>query len=255
MTKRRLVVAVENALLNLDMSIGMEKERSSGRVVDQCRDVRRDAEKARSTLAELGMYDQVKAAIDAAEDLFGQREYEKAMSTLYATYRELMKRSGTDERNERQYGTEESGSPQAAMVVTPDGVEEWGVLGPDEYGGAFLKAVSAAERDRVLLVANDLFFLRQDVFMAEVDPSEGTGRQLAAVFQKVRDAIVRAEPQLQKLGVCRMLLGALQHVESLIGEGELAEAGQMLEVVEQAFAGRFGMKAQHEGDVGPGGLH
>ncbi|WP_029922266.1 hypothetical protein [Nevskia soli] len=255
MSKRRLLAEVENTLLTLDISTSLEEKRHDDLIKHEYRMARRDVEKARVPLTELGMYEQVKAVIDTAEDFLKRRQFAEAHALFYKTYRELMGKSGTDERNNRRYGKKDGQAQNAAMVVTADGVEEWGVLAPDGYAGAFLKSVSTAERDRVFLVANDLAFLRQDVFMAEVDPSEGTGRELAAVFQKLRDAIVRAEPQLQKLGVCRMLLGALQHAESLISEGELAEAGQMLEVVEQAFAGRFGMKAARTGDVGLGGLH
>ena len=146
---------------------------------------------------ELGMYEPVKAAIDRAESLLKDRQFDAAFDALYKTYRELMRKSGTDERNARRYGKNGPASGGVAMVATADGVEEWGVLGPDQYGGEFLKAVSAGERDLVFAVDAGFFGLRGDLVLAEMNAG---GKDLGAEFQKVRAAVIRARPLLEKLG-------------------------------------------------------
>ena len=135
MSKRRLVTEVENTLLTLDISTSLEEKRHDDLIEHEYRMARRDVEKARLPLTELGMYEQVKAVIDTAEDLLKRRQFAEAHALFYKTYRELMGKSGTDERNSRRYGKKDGQAQNAAMVVTADGVEEWGVLGPDEYGG------------------------------------------------------------------------------------------------------------------------
>ena len=251
MSKRRLVVDVENEMIDLSMATSLEEKRPGEFIDKNYSDARNKVEKARVPLAELGMYEAVKSVIEAADHLRKQRQFEAAYQVLYKTYRELMKKSGTDDKNARRYGKKGPVAQGAAMVVTADGVEEWGVLGPDGYGGEFLKAVSTAERDLVFAVDAGFFGLRGKLVVSEMHAaSKGgdAGEGFPAVFKGLRSTIINARPLLEKLGVYLMLLGALTQAESLTEEGEFAEAEQLLGVAEKVLGDRCGttaLRAKH----------
>ena len=251
MNKRRLVVEVEDTMMYLGTATALEEKRPEEFIEKNYSDAKQLVDKARGPLTELGMYEAVKAAINTADDLRKRRQFKDAFQMLYKTYRELMQRSGTDERSERRYGKNGLVAQGAAMVVTADGVEEWGVLGPDGYGGEFLKAVSTAERDLVFAVDAGFFGLRGNLVVSEMHAgSKGgdAGEGFPAVFKGVRSTIIKARPLLEKLGVYLMLLGALTQAETLTEEGEFAEAEQLLGVAEKVLGDRCGttaLRAKH----------
>jgi len=246
MNRRRLVVEVENRMINLGTATSLEEKRPGEFIHKNYRDARDEVEKARVPLAELGMYEAVKAAIDTADHLRKRRQFEDAFQVLYKTYRELMQKSGTDDKNARRYGKKGPVAQGAATVATADGVEEWGVLGPDAYGGQFLKAVSTAERDLVFAVDAGFFGLRGNLVLAEMRASGkggDAGEGFAGEFKGVRAVTIQARPLLEKLGVYLMLLGALTQAESLTEEEEFAEAEQLLGVAEKVLGDRCGTTA------------
>lgn len=124
---------MEHELIALEMATGLLAERPDDLIEMNYTDSRAAIEKARVPLQALGMYEQAKRAVDMADELRKRGDYEAASKVVYVTYRELMRRSGTDARYEKKYrGLSDEEAANVPKDTPEDLLDE---VQPDAYSG------------------------------------------------------------------------------------------------------------------------
>jgi hypothetical protein len=238
MTKRRLIVDVEEELIALDMATSLLAKEPDDLIEYHYSGTREAIEKARAPLIALGMYDRAKEAVDIA-DAFRQRaEYKAASKVLYATFRELMRRSGTDARYEKKYRGLSTEEAMLVPKITPEDMLD--EVRPDSYSGKFMEATSEHEHQLVFAVEDALYVLRYSILLSQENDADSLGPAFAAA----RDKVEAAKLPLTGLGVYRTLLEALADVESqLLHEKWTHEADEDLIMAAELVADRSGLTA------------
>jgi hypothetical protein len=224
MNKRKLVVEVEEQLMVLSGETSLEAKRHDDLFELSYTITRRAIEAARVPLAELGMYEDVVAAVDRAEALAKNAEYAAGSDLLFDTFQALMRKSGSYERYGRRYGKKADGS-QPREPVAGELIDGCGDPGPDTYRGHFREMAPAQDQVAVSAMESALAVLRTEATIAHA----GTGADVPGKFRVLRQATAKAEQPLEALGLYRLLLDTVAAAESFAGEGEYMEADELLE--------------------------
>lgn len=238
MSRRKLVTEVEHSLGALSCSVSLEAKRHDHLIEISFARTRREIEAAKVPLSELGMYERVLAAVDQAEVLLKNAQYEAGSELLLDMFQELMRKSGTSERYGRRYGRKADGS-EPRVPVAGELIEGCGDPGPDTYRGHFAEMAPAHDQVAVGAVENALALLRSEVMLA----SSGVGADVPGHLRDLREKAAKAEQALEAMGLYRLLLDTLAAAESFAGEGELAEADELLDELERHLRQRARTKA------------
>jgi hypothetical protein len=237
MSKRKLIVNVEHELIALEMATGLLAKRPDDLIEMNYTDSRAAIEKARVPLLTLGMYEQAKRAVDVADELRKRGDYEAASNVVYITFRELMRRSGTDARYEKKYrGLSDEDAANVPKDTPEDLLDE---IQPDTYSGRFMETVSEQERQLVFAVEDALYQLRHSISMSGLNPDE----DLPGAFAAVHDKLAAAEHQLTGLGLYQCLLETVAGVEEMVREKRDSEADEDLIDAAELLADRCGLTA------------
>jgi hypothetical protein len=236
-SKRKRIVKVEHELIALDMATSLLAERPDELIEYNYSDSRAAIEEARVSLIALGMYEQAKRAVDLADEFRKQGNYAAASKTVYATYRELMRRSGTDARYAKKYrGLSEEEAGNMPKETPEDVLDE---VQPDVYSGLFIETASEQERRLVFAVEDALFQVRHSISMSGLNPEE----DLPGAFAAMRDKLAAAERPLSGLGLYQCLLETLAGVEEMVRERRDSEADEDLIDAAELLADRCGLTA------------
>jgi len=235
MNKRKLVVEVEESLLVLSGETSLEAKRHDDLFELGYTLTRRAIAAAKVPLTELGMYEDVVAAVDRAEVMAKNAEYAAGSDLLFDTFEALFRKSGSYERYGRRYGKKADGS-QPREPVAGELIHGCGDPGPDAYRGHFREMATAQDQLAVAAVESAVAVLRAEATIAWA----GTGADVPGKLRVLRQAAAQAEQPLEALGLYRLLLDTLAEAESFAGEGEHMEADELLGEFERHLRQRTG---------------